>query len=140
MTSQGPLLGCIADDFTGATDLASMLVAAACAPCSSSACPAGRAGARRRCRGGRAQVAHRAGRRGGGAVLAALDWLRRAGCRQFFFKYCSTFDSTDAGQYRPGCRRAAGRARQRLRARLPGVPGQRAHASIRAICSSAARC
>ena len=28
------LLGCIADDFTGATDLANMLVqAAACAPC-----------------------------------------------------------------------------------------------------------
>ena len=24
--------------------------------------------------------------------LAALDWLRAQGCRQFYFKYCSTFD------------------------------------------------
>jgi uncharacterized protein YgbK (DUF1537 family) len=33
--------------------------------------------------------------------LAALTWLRAAGCRQFFFKYCSTFDSTDAGNIGP---------------------------------------
>src|SRR4029079_18581035 len=33
--------------------------------------------------------------------LAALGWLRAAGCRQFFFKYCSTFDSTDAGNIGP---------------------------------------
>ena len=33
--------------------------------------------------------------------LAALAWLRAAGCRQFFFKYCSTFDSTDAGNIGP---------------------------------------
>jgi uncharacterized protein YgbK (DUF1537 family) len=33
--------------------------------------------------------------------LFALAWLRRAGCRQFFFKYCSTFDSTDAGNIGP---------------------------------------
>jgi uncharacterized protein YgbK (DUF1537 family) len=33
--------------------------------------------------------------------LAALTWLRAAGCRQFMFKYCSTFDSTDAGNIGP---------------------------------------
>ncbi len=33
--------------------------------------------------------------------LAALDWLREAGARQFFFKYCSTFDSTDQGNIGP---------------------------------------
>ena len=33
--------------------------------------------------------------------LAALRWLVRLGCRQFFFKYCSTFDSTDAGNIGP---------------------------------------
>jgi 3-dehydrotetronate 4-kinase len=33
--------------------------------------------------------------------LAALAWLRAVGCRQFFFKYCSTFDSTDAGNIGP---------------------------------------
>ncbi|QRM56191.1 3-oxo-tetronate kinase [Sinorhizobium sp. BG8] len=29
--------------------------------------------------------------------LSALDWLLRQGCRQIVFKYCSTFDSTPAG-------------------------------------------
>ncbi|EPN59452.1 HopAN1 protein, partial [Pseudomonas syringae pv. actinidiae ICMP 19079] len=29
--------------------------------------------------------------------LAALEWLRERGCEQIFFKYCSTFDSTAAG-------------------------------------------
>jgi uncharacterized protein YgbK (DUF1537 family) len=33
--------------------------------------------------------------------LAALEWLRAQGCRQFFFKYCSTFDSTDKGNIGP---------------------------------------
>jgi uncharacterized protein YgbK (DUF1537 family) len=29
--------------------------------------------------------------------LAALEWLQARGCEQIFFKYCSTFDSTAAG-------------------------------------------
>ncbi|MBV8776486.1 MAG: four-carbon acid sugar kinase family protein, partial [Alphaproteobacteria bacterium] len=33
--------------------------------------------------------------------LAALDWLKDAGARQILFKYCSTFDSTDAGNIGP---------------------------------------
>src|SRR5271165_7417868 len=33
--------------------------------------------------------------------LAALAWLQRAGARQILFKYCSTFDSTDAGNIGP---------------------------------------
>ncbi len=33
--------------------------------------------------------------------LAALEWLRAQGCRQFFFKYCSTFDSTPEGNIGP---------------------------------------
>ena len=33
--------------------------------------------------------------------LAALDWLKRQGCEQIFFKYCSTFDSTPAGNIGP---------------------------------------
>ena len=39
--------------------------------------------------------------------LAALDWLRRAGCRQFYFKYCSTFDSTAQGNIGPVTEAAA---------------------------------
>lgn len=33
--------------------------------------------------------------------LAALAWLRSQGCRQFLFKYCSTFDSTPQGNIGP---------------------------------------
>src|SRR4029453_17455054 len=33
--------------------------------------------------------------------LAALDWLKRQGARQIFFKYCSTFDSTPKGNIGP---------------------------------------
>ena len=33
--------------------------------------------------------------------LAALHWLQKAGCRQFYFKYCSTFDSTAKGNIGP---------------------------------------
>lgn len=30
-----------------------------------------------------------------------LRWLRESGCRQFYFKYCSTFDSTERGNIGP---------------------------------------
>ena len=33
--------------------------------------------------------------------LNALDYLKRGGARQFYFKYCSTLDSTDAGNIGP---------------------------------------
>lgn len=33
--------------------------------------------------------------------LTALEWLRREGCTQFIFKYCSTFDSTKKGNIGP---------------------------------------
>ncbi|WP_299410918.1 3-oxo-tetronate kinase [uncultured Roseobacter sp.] len=33
--------------------------------------------------------------------LAALQWLRDQGCEQIIFKYCSTFDSTRAGNIGP---------------------------------------
>ena len=33
--------------------------------------------------------------------LQALAWLKQQGCRQIVFKYCSTFDSTEAGNIGP---------------------------------------
>src|SRR5205809_920517 len=33
--------------------------------------------------------------------VAALDWLRQKDAKQFYFKYCSTFDSTDKGNIGP---------------------------------------
>lgn len=94
------ILGVIADDFTGATDIASMLVRGGMrtlqvigvpqeAPPQADAIvvalktrtvPA-------------AQAVDES--------LAALRWLRQGGARQVVFKYCSTFDSTPAGNIGP---------------------------------------
>jgi uncharacterized protein YgbK (DUF1537 family) len=97
-----PLLGCIADDFTGATDLASMLVRNGMrtvqligVPHASDPVP--EADAIVVALKSRTAPAPQAVEES----LAALAWLRSAGCRQFFFKYCSTFDSTDAGNIGP---------------------------------------
>lgn len=97
-----PLLGCIADDFTGATDLASMLVGNGMrtvqligVPGATDAVPEVDAvvvALKSRTAPVEQAVAE---------SRAALEWLRRAGCRQFFFKYCSTFDSTDRGNIGP---------------------------------------
>jgi uncharacterized protein YgbK (DUF1537 family) len=99
--SRRPLLGCIADDFTGATDLASMLVRAGMRTVQTigvpRACEAIEADAIVVALKSRTIEAHSAIAQS----RAALDWLRAQGCRQFFFKYCSTFDSTDAGNIGP---------------------------------------
>ena len=92
-----PLLGCIADDFTGATDLANMLVRGGMRTVQTIGVP----GADTRIEADALVVALKSRTiDAADAVaqsLAALEWLRAQGCRQFFFKYCSTFDSTDQG-------------------------------------------
>ncbi|MBT9597434.1 MAG: four-carbon acid sugar kinase family protein [Vitreoscilla sp.] len=97
-----PLLGCIADDFTGATDLANNLVRSgmrtvqtiglpddAVAPIDADA----------------VVVALKsrtiAAADAVGQSLAALRWLQAQGVQQIYFKYCSTFDSTPAGNIGP---------------------------------------
>lgn len=97
-----PLLGCIADDFTGATDLASMLVkngmrAVQLIGVPRPGLPAPDTDAVIVALKSRTAPVRQAV----GESLTALNWLREAGCRQFFFKYCSTFDSTDDGNIGP---------------------------------------
>jgi uncharacterized protein YgbK (DUF1537 family) len=97
-----PLLGCIADDFTGATDLASTLVKNGMRTVQligvpDAALPVPEADAIVVALKSRTAPAAEAV----ADSLAALDWLRRAGCRQYFFKYCSTFDSTERGNIGP---------------------------------------
>lgn len=95
------VLGCIADDFTGATDIAGLLA---------------RSGVRVSLRIGvpteppentsafevialksrTAPVAEAIAE-----TRAALAWLQAAGARRFFWKYCSTFDSTAEGNIGP---------------------------------------
>jgi uncharacterized protein YgbK (DUF1537 family) len=96
------LLGAIADDFTGATDLCNTLVRRGMravqligVPQASAAAPDAEA----------VVVALKSrtipAAEAATQSLAALAWLRGAGARQLLFKYCSTFDSTDAGNIGP---------------------------------------
>jgi len=96
------LLGAIADDFTGATDLCSMLVRNGMrtvqligVPEASLAMPEADAvvvALKSRTAPVAAAVAE---------SLAAQWWLAGQGARQYLFKYCSTFDSTDSGNIGP---------------------------------------
>ena len=95
-----PTLGVIADDFTGATDVASMLVRAGMRTVQVIGVPDGeppQADAIVVALKSRTIAASDAVSQS----LAALRWLRAAGARQFYFKYCSTFDSTAVGNIGP---------------------------------------
>ena len=94
-------LGCIADDFTGATDLANNLVRSGMrvmqtfgvptAPLSSDV-DAVVVALKSRTIPAAEAIAQ---------SLAALYWLQAQGAEQIYFKYCSTFDSTPEGNIGP---------------------------------------
>lgn len=94
------LLGCIADDFTGATDLANTLTRRGMRTVQTIGLPDGTApeadaivvALKSRTVPVSDAVAQ---------SLAACRWLKQNGARQIFFKYCSTFDSTDDGNIGP---------------------------------------
>jgi uncharacterized protein YgbK (DUF1537 family) len=98
----GLILGCIADDLTGATDLANALarrgmhvVQTIGAPAPNDPVPEAEAivvAMKSRTNPAQEAVA---------MSLAACRWLKQAGARQLYFKYCSTFDSTDQGNIGP---------------------------------------
>ena len=95
------LLGCIADDFTGATDLANNLVRAGMRTAQTIGVPQGPLDAdvlavvvalKSRTVAPNEAVAQ---------SLDALKWLQAQGAQQIYFKYCSTFDSTAQGNIGP---------------------------------------
>jgi len=95
------LLGCIGDDFTGSSDLANTLAKRGMQTVLYSGIPhvdadtqveAGVVALKSRSNAPEEAVAQ---------SLEALEWLKAQGCRQFFFKYCSTFDSTTDGNIGP---------------------------------------
>jgi uncharacterized protein YgbK (DUF1537 family) len=94
------LLGCIADDFTGATDLANTLVKGGMTAVQVIGVPTGplpEADAIIIALKSRtAPVADAVAQ-----SLAACEALLAAGAKQIFWKYCSTFDSTDQGNIGP---------------------------------------
>ena len=94
-------LGVIADDFTGASDIALMLSEGGMPTAQYVGVPdmpagpgieAGVIGLKTRTVPAKDAVTQ---------SLAACDWLRSQGAEQIVFKVCSTFDSTDAGNIGP---------------------------------------
>ena len=100
------LLGVIADDFTGASDIANTLAkggggTAGLRTVQFLGVPSGPAPAT--CEAGVVSLKSRSipAAEAVAQSLAALGWLRAQGCRQIIFKYCSTFDSTPEGNIGP---------------------------------------
>ena len=94
------ILGCIADDFTGATDLANTLTRRGMLTVQTIGIPDGpppEADAVVVALKSRTIPAAEAVAQS----LAACRWLTAHGAKQIFFKYCSTFDSTDQGNIGP---------------------------------------
>ena len=95
------VLGCIADDFTGATDLANNLVRGGMRVVQAIGVPAQpldtQADAVVVALKSRTLPVHDAIAQS----LAALRWLQAQGAQQIYFKYCSTFDSTIQGNIGP---------------------------------------
>jgi uncharacterized protein YgbK (DUF1537 family) len=94
-------LGCIADDFTGGTDLANNLVRAGMRAVQTVGVPddsldedvdAVVVALKSRTIPASDAIAQ---------SLRALQWLRSQGAKQIYFKYCSTFDSTPRGNIGP---------------------------------------
>ena len=95
------LLGCIGDDFTGSSDLANTLAKQGMRVVQYSGTPnkpaesdvdAGVIALKTRSVSPEEAVKQ---------SLEAVAWLQAQGCQQFFFKYCSTFDSTREGNIGP---------------------------------------
>ena len=95
------IFGAIADDFTGASDLAGLLARSGHQVCLRLGVPSSPPMDSSafeiialKCRTAPVDEAV-------SESLAALDWLKAAGVQHFFWKYCSTFDSTPAGNIGP---------------------------------------
>lgn len=98
------LIGCVADDFTGASDAASFLMAGGLKTILFNGIPptdqipddvgAVVIALKTRTQETRCAVED---------SLAAMSWLRKRGCKQLYIKYCSTFDSTPQGNIGPIC-------------------------------------
>jgi uncharacterized protein YgbK (DUF1537 family) len=96
-----PLLGCIADDFTGATDLANNLVRSGMRTVQTIGVPTDHqtinadaivVALKSRTIPAKEAIAQ---------SLQAYQWLKAQGVEQIYFKYCSTFDSTPEGNIGP---------------------------------------
>ena len=95
------LLGCIADDFTGATDLANNLVRAGMRVVQTIGVPTEPLSAEVDAVVVALKSRTIAPQDAIDQSLQALQWLQGQGAQQIYFKYCSTFDSTAQGNIGP---------------------------------------
>ena len=97
------ILGCIADDFTGASDAASFLVKGGMSVCLYNGVPAQGETAPGETQAIVIALKSRTQERAGAVAdsLVAADFLLKQGVKQLYFKYCSTFDSTAEGNIGP---------------------------------------
>ena len=95
------LLGCIADDFTGATDLANNLVRAGMRVVQTIGVPHAPLSAEVDAVVVALKSRTIAPQDAIEQSLQALQWLQEQGAQQIYFKYCSTFDSTAQGNIGP---------------------------------------
>jgi 3-dehydrotetronate 4-kinase len=98
-----PVWGCIADDFTGGTDIAAALLAAGFRTTLTVGVPERPLPQERDADAVVVTLKSRTAPRHQAvtASLAALHHLADLGCERFWFKYCSTFDSTPQGNIGP---------------------------------------
>jgi uncharacterized protein YgbK (DUF1537 family) len=94
-------IGCIADDFTGATDLANNLVRAGMRVVQTIGVPNEPLGAQVDAVVVALKSRTIASSEAIAQSLEALAWLQGQGAQQIYFKYCSTFDSTAQGNIGP---------------------------------------
>jgi uncharacterized protein YgbK (DUF1537 family) len=120
-----PLLGCIADDFTGATDLAGVLVKNGMRTIVTLSIPDRKSVSNVDAVVIALKSRNAALRDAVKMSLAALRWLRNSGCRQFFFKYCSTFDSTSKGNIGPVAEALMAALRTKFTIACPAFPANR---------------
>ena len=95
------VLGCSADDFTGATDLANNLVRAGMRVVQAIGVPVKALDAQADAVVVALKSRTLPAREAIAQSLAALRWLQAQGAQQIYFKYCSTFDSTPLGNIGP---------------------------------------
>ena len=118
--------GCIADDFTGASDAASFLQKGGMRVVLVNGVPRnpGKGGLAEGVDGVVIALKSRALPPGEAVdqTLLAARWLREAGAEQMYVKYCSTFDSTEKGNIGPVCDRLLEWTGQRFTLLCPSLP------------------
>lgn len=91
------VLGCIADDFTGATDLAGLFARSGVKVSLRIGVPEGPTEDAAPFEVIALKIRTEPVAEANEQALKALDWLKQTGAERFFWKYCSTFDSTPEG-------------------------------------------